>query len=88
MEQLINGYFFNGWVLFVNVVVFLLFGLKSYDVYAKTWLAHTGEYFAEGTITYSEFFVSPKRTLDIQYPNQGIISYSYSIDNKFYVGTV
>ncbi|MGI9291063.1 MAG: hypothetical protein ACR2QG_07280 [Gammaproteobacteria bacterium] len=90
MEGLFTEYILSTWGLIVTSVLAVAFGAKSYDVYAKLWLAHTGSYKAAGTITYSEFMEQPAWTgswfgKDL---NEGLITYSYKVAGRLYTGKV
>ena len=72
-------------------LTFVSFGLKTYDVFAKVWPATTGKHVTEGWITWSEF-VSPELVLIKQaipvIPSEGLISYSYRVNNEQHNGTI
>ena len=90
MEALFNEYFLSDWGLIVTGLLCVVCGAKSYDVYAKLWLAHTGDYKTEGTITYSEFLEQPGWTTSVMGKdlNEGLITYSYRVDGKLFTGKI
>lgn len=67
-----------------------VFGGKLYDLYAKSWLAHTGKYVTSGEITYSE--CAPQNARAMQYLESDpegnystLLTYVYTVDNKRFV---
>jgi hypothetical protein len=90
MEAIFSEYFLSAWGLAVTGLLTLVFGAKSYDVFAKLWLAHTGKYQVEGKITYSEFMQQPVwagkyLANDL---NEGLITYSYHVDGRMFTGKI
>lgn len=79
----------NPWILAINVGVLALFGMKAYDIYAKTWLASSGKYSTEARITYTEFRDNSQYTRMLgNLPNEGMICYAYRVDGHLYTGTL
>lgn len=78
----------NPWILAVNAGVLVLFGLKAYDIYTKTWLASSGKYSTRARITYTEFRDNSKfnRVLG-NLPNEGMICFAYRVDGHLCTGT-
>ena len=91
MHQYFFDYIGSYWGLITLSLTSLAFGLKAYDVFAKTWPATTGRYVTEGTITWSEF-IAPEIVLLKQaisrVPNEGLISYSYRVNGAQHNGTI
>lgn len=82
----------SSWALMTNLVLVILFGSRLYDLYAKSWLAHTGKHVTIGKITYSE--CTPQNARALQYLEsdpEGIyttlITYVYTINNKRFVNS-
>lgn len=91
MEDIFIGYINSTWGILVSSNLFILFGLKTYDVFAKIWPAYTGKYKADGIITYSEFIPLHNDGLNgllRGHKNQGITSYSYRINNQLFNGII
>lgn len=90
MEAIFSTYLLSTWGLTVTGLLTLGFGAKSYDVFAKLWLAHTGKYRTEGKITYSEFNEQPGWTTSVLGSdlNEGLITYSYRVDGVVHTGKV
>ena len=78
------------WGFTTTGLLTLIFGAKSYDVFAKLWLAHTGKFRVEGKITYSEFVQQPAWTKSYfgKDLNEGLITYSYQVDGELFTGKV
>ncbi len=66
------------WVLYVNALILIVFGLASYDKYAKRWSAKSGKNIVSGHITWSEL-IDTRRAL---------ISYSYHVNGVLYNGEI
>jgi len=78
MESVLSQYLNSTWGVFTNLAVFILFGLASYDTYAKRWSAKTGKYKTTGRITWSGEIPGNKPPY--------LVSYSYNIDGALYNG--
>ena len=90
MEAIFSEYLLGTWGFTVTALLTLVFGAKSYDVFAKLWLAHTGKYRTDGKITYSEFAQQPvwSNTVLGGDLNEGLITYSYHVDGVMHTGKV
>lgn len=90
MEGILSDYLLTTWGFSVTALLTLIFGAKSYDVFAKLWLAHTGKYRVEGKITYSEFMQQPVWTSSVlgNGLDEGLITYSYHVDGQLFTGKI
>ncbi len=84
--------YMSSWLgITILVLSSAVFGLRSYDVFAKVWPVTTGRYCTDGWITWSEF-VSPSlvllREATSRVPNEGLISYAYRVNNEQHNGTI
>lgn len=70
------------WGFITNASILFVFGLISYDTYAKRWAAKTGRFFVEGVITFSEMMDTGQRGRAMQ------VSYSYYFNGTKHVGEV
>ena len=78
------GYFLtNAPILWMNLVILIIFGLFTYDKYAKRWTATTGQYHVNGRITWSEMGTSLTQHTGKQ---QALISYSYHVNGQLFNG--
>jgi len=72
-------YLFSTWGLLTNMLVVIVFGLTTYNTYAKRWSAMSGKFSTKGRITWSEM---------IPGKNRALISYSYTVNNILYNGVI
>ncbi|WP_221797524.1 DUF3592 domain-containing protein [Oceanobacter mangrovi] len=86
MIQLTLDYITSFFGLACNTFILLVFGSLSYRKYKIFSLAASGKYTAEGTITYSEF--RPQPNIISHYPNEGLITYSYSVKGRLHTGKI
>jgi hypothetical protein len=82
----------SSWALWTNILLFALLGARLYDLYARSWLAHTGSYHTIGTIQYSECAPQNGRAMQfLETAPEGnyttLLSYQYTIDNKQFNST-
>lgn len=90
MEGILSDYLLTTWGFSVTALLTLIFGAKSYDVFAKLWLAHTGQYRVAGKITYSEFMEQPAWTSSVlgKGLDEGLITYAYRVDGQLFTGKI
>jgi len=73
-------YITSNWAIFVNTPIFIIFGLVTYNAYAKRWSAKSGKYSTKGHITWSGKIPGGKPPY--------LVSYSYYVDGTLYNGQI
>jgi hypothetical protein len=81
MEISITQYIESTWGIIANLLIFIVFGLASYNTYAKRWSAKSGHYYTTGRITWSENY-------QMQGQRHSLVSYSYTVDGTLYNGEI
>lgn len=76
-SEFIN-YISSTWAILVNTPILILFGLVTYNAYAKRWSAKTGKHSTNGKITWSGKIPGGKPPY--------LVSYSYYVDGTLYNG--
>lgn len=72
------SYFDSIWGISTDAVILTVFGLASYDKYARRWSARSGVYSVPGKNTWHE----------IIYNRRALISYSYRVDEVLFNGEI
>ncbi len=78
MESIFTQYIDSTWGFTTNTIVFIIFGLAAYNIYAKRWSAKSGKFSTTGRITWSAEMPGAKPPY--------LVSYSYNVDGALYNG--
>ena len=76
MEGAFLKYLNSYWLYWINIPIFILFGLMAYNAYAKRWSAITGKHSTKGKITWSGKIPGGKPPY--------LVSYSYYVNGVLY----